>query len=325
MKPLNRFILIPLFLLAFTNDATGESRPSSKYESLLGLTFELPIGYRSIENTTAPIVAAWSDEDQTVNLIMLQVPIASTQIEQAIQELSRWPSSGKSMINGFGESNSRALEKSLAAKCNFIGAPKAFDPDRAAARVAIEVTCSSKAGTETFRYDVMQILTRKDQIMFRVESLKIHETKADLLAASLWHSLTTNRSLAVKVPTVNEKVGGLDVQVDAVSGGRGVYLRDYAQIRTAYLLGEYTGAILAGIVGTVILAFLLMRLGLGPLSSLIASQFVLSGLRAWGASKDGSWQIDPLLYLISGLISVFALSKWANGRWAKLKEAKLVK
>ncbi len=280
-----------------------------------GVTFDAPLGLIAHAGQPAPVVMSWKDANDTLSVAV--VVLATSQAEALAAELQDWPGSGRSMVDGFGTASVKSLGQAVHAKCSFIGAPQLRDLERAAIQAQVDTSCDTKPQPFVLRSRLIQVLTRSNQVLFRIDSQAVVDSEAQAVAAQIWKTLTVAADQRVTIRAAQDVEVNSGLGVKPVTGGAGIKLRDYGLIRPAWIAGELLGSLIPGLLFGAVLAVVLMKIGVRPITALIGAQVLISLVRVWNAEKNGMWEIDLLGYTFTGVIVVLALRRWAQRQWEK--------
>lgn len=315
--------LILTFVLWTGGLCTG--RPAlAQSVTLGGISFNLPAELVPQTGRPEPIVLSWKNEAGTVSVDAIKVP--HSDLPAAVKEFQDWPDVGRSMAASFGDANVRVLQQASNAKCSYEGVPVAHDLQRMALQVRVETTCATSPEPTQLHSLVINVLTKSEQIVFRIDAQPSAYAEAQTAATEIWRTLRVadaERVVAVTQPSAGVTTGEAPASAKPVFGGTGFRLTDYGLVRTEALLAELAGALFAAVLFGALVALLLMQLGLKPLPSLIGTQVFLILLRLWGNEEDGVWEFDWVVSILPAIIAIVLLYRWAERRWAKRLATKL--
>jgi hypothetical protein len=314
MCNLPRIGLTPLmFVVAAT---VGPSRASAHDVAVGPVAFELPEGLSPVEGQAAPVAAMWQSAAEPLSVTAVVVPIPAGRADEYAREVRDWPGSGRTMIAGFGDSNSKSLAAALSATCSFEGVPVSNDLSRLVSLVTVDTTCNTNPDPTVLRTHIVSVVTASSQVVLRVDSRAPALPSGEAIAKGIWRSLRVSPEQRVRTAALGVEEATASVQRYApVSGGAGIHLRDYSLTRPSYLGGEVLGGVVAAVLFGAILAVVFIRLGLRPIPALIAGQVLLVVLAAWGGAHEGVWTIDWLVRGIPAVLSIAILRSWAQRRW----------
>jgi hypothetical protein len=296
-------IFLIFILLIVTNFIFAETITIRK-----GVTFELPTGLISQPNQSPPATASWVNKENSVAVSIMLMNKSQNEMSSAGLELENWPGTGLSTVKGFGNSLSKSLEKTLNAPCSFTGQAEERDLNNVSFWVTIDTTCQT---TESFnlRSRLIIIYLNDSMALIRIDANPPTDKFGERVAATIWHSIQVDPT--IRLETVATGDDGKSNKAE-LSGGKGFFIIDYRTIKPTYLVGSYVGAIIGSIFLGMLFTLILLKLKLKPLLSLIISQLLCIALSIYGAEEDGAWELDPILYIVTSSIAVFALWKWAK-------------
>jgi hypothetical protein len=288
-----------------------------------GVSISEPVGMSALDGQPPPVTRAWSDPAGTMSVEVVPIPAAVGTAASLAKEFNDWPAVGRSMAQGYGRANIKALGKALSAECTFTGEPLARDPERMLMHVRVIVSCDTSPAPTRLRADLIMVITAAGQVMVRVSSMGGEPAAVDRLVASVWESLRVSPAQRFVGPMSSEP-RPTDRNPDAkpVSGGPGIRLTDYGLINTPSLVGLFLGAVFAALAFGALFSALLVRLGARPWTALIVAQGGIFLLAMWGESRDGVWEIDWLCRGIPALAGAALLKGWIQTRWER-RQAKL--
>lgn len=279
-----------------------------------GVSFELPPGL--VEQTArAPVLKTWNGATEQVSVLAAVVRAPQ---EETVKEFQDWPGVGRSMAAGAGDSLTKALGQQLRVPCSYTGTPLARDAGRYLMRVALEVTCQTSPEPTVLRAQVLAILTRTSEVMIRVDALKGAYPAGEDIASAIWASLKVAPEHRISAAVAQLQPEPLsEPRASPVTGGAGFHLTDYGRMRTAYLIGELAGGLLAAFLIGGLLTALLLRVRVPPVPAVIGAQVLLIVLGMWGASHDGVWELDWVGRSVPAIVAGYFLLRWARRRWEK--------
>jgi hypothetical protein len=316
---MRRFLRRSLFnnrlaiVLAVLSGAIAPSRAAAETVTVNHVSFDLPDGLERVNDPLPPVVASWNGASEPVTVLVVAVPVSN--IAESAEELQRWPGSGRSLIAGFGDAYSRTLGQALGVPCSFTGVPVSIDRGRMASKVSVDTTCAIKPQAASVRSLIVAVLTRSGQLIVRIDAQPTAYSSAESIAAAVWETLRVDPAQQVPAISRSEEAATVSASYSPVSGGAGVHLRSYGQIRPAYLAGEVIGALVAAILFGAALAVAFVRVGLRPFPALVASQVALALVTTWGRAHDGVWEVDWFVKGVSALGAIIVLRGWVRRRW----------
>jgi len=300
--------------------AVGEPAPGSADPQAVtvgaGVSFDLPPGLVPLSDVPPPVAMSWRSTTDPVSVYVAVIPEAGSTAPAVARELQDWPGAGRSMASGYGTSLAKSLGQSLAAPCAYTGVPLARHSELVAVHVQADITCQTAPQSTSVHSLALLVWTRSSQVSVRVDAAGAGSAAADSIASAIWRSLRVapeQRLVASWTTTTTEAKG----RHRPVTGGAGIHVRDYGLVRSGTLVGEFLGAIVADVLLGALLAIVFIRLGLGPLASVIASQALLLLGMTWGRAHDGSLEIDWLIRGIPPVVAAGILYRWARRRWER--------
>jgi hypothetical protein len=315
LPPFRRDRRTALALIAALVAGRGSAVAAQERMEIEGVAFTSPADLvpQPVPAGSGPVAKLWKDSADTISVT---VAVAASDGAALVKELENWPSVGRSFINGFGDSNAKALSKAYRADCSFSGTPLLRDVSRAMMGGEVTTTCQTSPTPTVLKSRVIMVATRSKQVVFRIDALPTGDASAAKLVTDLWKSITVAESARV----ASSGSSSIDV-VDrtwsgSVSGGHGVHFVSYDTIRPAALIGEAVGTLGGALVFGWLLTMLLIWPGLRPPYAVVVSQLVCMGLAAWGNEHDGNWTLSPAMWLLNALAAALLLVP-ARRRWAK--------
>jgi hypothetical protein len=272
-----------------------------------------PLVSQPVPAGSGPVAKLWKDPE---GMISETVAVSDSDGAAVVKEMEDWPSVGRSLIDGFGSSNAKALSKVYSADCNFSGTPLLRDMSRAMMGGEVTTTCQTSPALTVLKSRMIVVATRSKQVIFRIDALPAADAPAAKIVADLWKSITVSDVVRV-VPSAPSSIDVVDrTWAGSVSGGRGFHLVSYGTIRPAALIGEAVGTLLAALLFGWLFTILLMWPGIPPPYAIAISQLICIGLTAWGNEHDGSWTLSPAMWLLNALAGAALLAP-ARRRWKR--------
>ena len=170
-------------------------------------------------------------------------------------------------------------------------------------------SCDTQPDGFAVRSRLIQVTTRAGLVIFRIDSQLSTDAKAQGVASGLWRSF--------RVATDHRVVVDVEGGIESVHGGAGVMCTDYRLIRPATIFGRYIGGVLSAVLFGALLTLLLMRVSVPSVPALVVGQILLVAIRAWGAEREGTWELDLPLDAFSAMVGIAILRRWAERRWQK--------
>lgn len=282
-----------------------------------GVAFNLP---RELTKLPAPpegIIASWRNAETTLEVDVITIPQSQSDLLAQQRELYNWPSVGRSMANGFGRGRIRTFSEAYGVPCTYEGTPIAVDIQRWAMEFLVDTTCPVTPEPVATRSCVVHILTNTGSVMLRVDSHAAAYAQATSVCTTIWGTLRVaeeHRLAPGQAGAVAQEPGR---QLASTSGGPGIRFRDYGTIRTAWLLGEWAGAMVSALALGALLTWLLMLVRVEPVPALVLAQLAVSTLAIWGAEHDGVWEIDWAGRLLVSALAIAILYIWAKRWWKR--------
>jgi len=312
------FLYFLIWSLVLSMPLNGHAELLSAAE---GITFDAPKDLIAQPKQPSPIVYTWKDTNDSIGVTVIAVASDKANTSANAKEFQNWPDVSRSFIQGFGKSNASTLEKALNAKCSFVGMPRSQDLDKMAIQVEIETTCNT--GTDPFflRSRIIQVLTQSNTVIFRIDSQKSADAKAQAINANIWQSIKIANDQKVLPPvTASESNNVSEMTSKPVVGGTGIKIKDYSLLNKSYIIGNYFGAIIGSILFGMLFSIFFMKIKIPPIPSLLCAQILIIFLRILGDKENGTWELDPVQYLVTTTIAILALKKWATNRWNKTQQ-----
>lgn len=289
--------------------------------TIKGVTFEPPAGL-SVQPEPGQWEASWANAEQTISVMLAAMPLADDQALDAARELRDWPAVGRSLADGFGRKNAERLGAELGAPCRFVGMPQARDGTRAMIQCQVDTTCERASSAFTLRSRLVQVVTRSHSLLFRIDSQSPSDAQAAAITSKLWQSIRIDEGHRIVVENSSEDGNPPTATARPVTGGTGIRLRDYGLIRPAWLVGEFVGGVVAGLILGALATAVLLKFGVGLLPALIGPQVLFCLVRMLAGTQSYPKEIDPIGSAVVGAVVVAALYPWAKGRSARNRSRK---
>ena len=271
-----------------------------------GIQFEVPADFvTEIENPGA--YKSWINSDSTISLVIVKIPKTHVEMEAFIKELKN-PGASRSFINSYGNAQIKAL-KSSSIDCIYDG--QVIDTSGAGSVILFEISFVCEQMSEyNSKQRLIMILTKSGQLMIQIDSREVSNSLSAKLFDEVSKSISINASNQI---SVESKIDSNAI----VSGGKGIRIVDYGQINNDSIVATYFGGLVSAILFGYLITLLFLKVNLSIMTATLLSQSLIILLRVFGAEEGGVWNVDPILYLVTGFIATIVISKLLKRRKEK--------
>lgn len=279
-------------VLFFSNQSFCETVKLQEF----GVTFSTPKSFVEIESQL-PVSRTWVDASQKLSLMIILQKVVG-----ADKEFRSGDSAARTAMTSFADSQIRLLKNTFQTNCSYSGNIKEQQIATRSYLLDVDFKCDRDEYSGLKR--LVFIVTSVGVVTLRFD---FNSTDPNLIKITneVWDSLKVESSKITPLIPILQSVN--------VSGGQGFHIVDYGQVRWAAIIGQLTGGIFVALFLGSFFTWLLMKVKLNLITSVLISQLLVVLLQIWGHEKDGVWELDPILYsitfILGALIIIFSKRK----------------